>query len=837
MAVAKKSFVGLLQRRVYFGIFVDTEVKPIEIGVYFFEITLIVEVTAMDRKSVLSLLMAGVMFSAYAENERKSLFNEGWKFYLTDSVTVDRSAGDIPDSLWQDVRLPHDWSILLPFDRNAPSGNDGGYLPGGTAWYHTDLNLKQVPTDRKLKLYFEGIYERSEIYVNDKLAGGHPYGYTSFFVDITPFLKKGDNRIAVKVDNSGQKNSRWYTGSGIYRNVWLLDIPEVHIADWGVSINTPDITTADITVTAENSSGKPRNVQIIAEIDGISKTVAKKLNPGESGDASLSLSVPDARPWSPETPNLYTAKISVMENGKLIDSIEQPFGFRTISYSAADGFSLNGKKMILNGGCVHHDNGVIGAAAYDRAEYRKAELLKSAGFNAVRTSHNTPSETFLNACDEVGLLVIDEALDGWRDEKVNHDYHLLFDEWAAVDVAAMVKRDRNHPSVFCWSIGNEIIERKKPQAVKDAAMLVGVCREIDPTRPVTQALAAWDSDWEIYDPLAAEHDIVGYNYMIHKAESDHERVPGRVMMQTESFPGNVWGSYRAVKDHPYVIGDFVWTAIDYTGESGIGRWYYDGDLAGEHYHQPLYPWHAAYCGDMDMIGHRKPISHYRSMLWNEDGEKLFIAVKEPDGYYGKIRTTSWSTWPTFESWNWAGHEGKPIEVEVYSRYPKVRLYLDGKLLGEKESDKMKATFTVDYAPGKLTAEGVDGGKVMEIVSLETAGEVAGVRLMPDRNKISADGQDLSFIMIELVDKEGHVVPMADNQLTVTVNGPVTLAGFGNADIKDIDPYYDNTHRAWKGRAIAVVRNDGKSGKAEVTVSAKTADGKDIAGTAVLDNVR
>lgn len=773
--------------------------------------------------SAASLLMASVLITS--ASGRKTLFNDGWQFHLTDSLTVGMPVGAIADSLWQDIRLPHDWSVTLPFDRNAAPGNDGGYLPAGTAWYKTDLNLKKLPSDRRIELYFEGVYEKSEVYVNGKLAGGHPYGYTSFFVDLTPFLKKGENEIVVKADNSNQKNCRWYSGSGIYRNVWLMETPAIRIANHGVGIQTPDLNTAEIYVKVENGSDKARLLNVTAEVAGVRRTKSVEVEPKTEGTVSIPLSVPNAKSWSPQTPDLYYALVSIDENGDTIDSVAQCFGFRTLSWSATDGFRLNGEQILLNGGCVHHDNGILGAAAYDRAERRKAEMLKEAGFNAVRTSHNIPSEAFLNACDEIGLLVIDEAFDGWRDAKNSHDYHLLFDEWAAKDVAAMVMRDRNHPSIICWSIGNEIIERKKPQAVKDAAMLAGVSRSIDPARPVTQALAAWDPDWEIYDPLAAEHDIVGYNYMIHKAEGDNDRVPSRVMMQTESYPKDAWSNYRMAKEHPYVIGDFVWTAIDYIGESGIGRWYYEGEVEGEHYHRPLYPWHAAYCGDIDLTGLRKPISHYRSMLWNEEGEKLYIAVREPDGYNGRIKTTLWGTWPTFESWNWDGHEGKPIEVEVYSRYPKVRLYQNGNLVEEKDVNEMKATFTVDYAPGKIVAEGIDTGKVMETVSLETAGAVSDLRLKADRYEINADGRDLAFITIECIDSEGRLVPTADNFLTVTTDGHLSLLGLGNADIKDENPYFDNTHRAWKGRALAVVRNDGETGTSTIKVSAKTKNGE------------
>lgn len=790
----------------------------------------------MYKKIIIATFMLMVIVpSCMSKNGRKQLLNNNWQFVLADNTGNETDYTRIADNRWQRVTLPHDWSILQPFMRDATPGNDGGYLPGGLGWYRTYINVDK-PTDGRLRrLYFEGVYERSEVYVNGNCAGGHPYGYTSFFVNITPYLRKGRNEIIVKADNSQQKNCRWYSGSGIYRNVWLIETPDLHIADWGVQITTPTLTTAQVATTIDNGGSRERRVNVVVEIAGHKQTKEIVVPAGEKTTVKQTLTVDEAKTWSPEEPNMYCAKITLSENGKITDTMEQPFGFRTVSWSAEKGLQLNGRQIVLNGGCVHHDNGILGAAAFDRAERRKAEMLKKAGFNAVRTSHNLPSETFLNACDEIGLLVIDEAFDGWRDKKNDHDYHLLFDEWAERDAEAMVMRDRNHPSIFCWSIGNEIIERKKPQAVKDAAMLAAVCHRTDPTRPVTQALAAWDKDWEIYDPLAAEHDIAGYNYMIHKAEGDHERVPERVMMQTESYPKDAWKNYKMVKDHEYVIGDFVWTAIDYIGESGIGRWYYEGDVPGEHYHRPLYPWHAAYCGDIDLTGLRKPISHYRSMLWNADGEHLYMAVREPDGYNGKIKTTLWGTWPTFESWNWSGHEGKDIDVEVYSHYPAVRLYLNGKLIGEKQVEEMKATFRLPYSSGTLRAEGIEKGSVKETVTLATAGEVAAVRLSADRTVIAADGQDLSFVTIELIDKEGHTVPMADNSLEVSVNGASKLVALGNGDIKDCDPYYDAMHKAWKGRALAVVRNTGKAGKAVVSVKATTTDGKTICESLIIKN--
>ncbi len=707
---------------------------------------------------------------------RKQLFDSGWQFALNDSTR------------WRPVDLPHDWSVEGSFDKEAPAGNDGAYLPTGKGWYRKSFTLDKAIQNQRLRLYFEGVYMNAEVYVNGSKAGGHPYGYSSFFVDITPYVKTGKNEVEVRVDNAQQKNCRWYSGSGIYRHVWLLTTPRQYIDEWSVSVTTPDIHTVDI------------KAEVVTE-DGGRKPVSKRL------------SVENPHLWTPDDPYLYTTTI---EAGG--DVLPVTYGIRTVTFSADKGLLLNGKPIVLNGGCVHHDNGILGAAAFDAAEYRKVRLLKEAGFNAVRTSHNVPSEAFLRACDELGLLVIDEAFDGWREKKNTHDYATLIDQWWQEDLKAMVLRDRNHPSIFCWSIGNEVIERKKIEVVKTAHQMATLCRQLDEQqRPVTSALAAWDNDWDIYDPLAAEHDIVGYNYMIHKAEGDHQRVPERVMMQTESYPRDVYKNYRMTMDHTYIIGDFVWTAIDYLGESGIGRWYYQGEVGGEHWTQPLYPWHAAYCGDIDLTGLRKPVSHRRSMLWNANGEHLYMAVREPDGYRGEVKTTMWGTWPTFESWNWAGHEGKPIDVEVYAHYPKVRLTLNGQVVAEQAVTDGQATFTLPYQPGTLKAEGLDGQDVKESVSLTTAGEPVAMRLTADHQPLKADGQDLAFVTVELVDANGMVNPTAANRLKASVSGPATIVAFGNADIKDCDPYTDSQHQAWKGRALLVLRSTGKKGKVTVSI--------------------
>ena len=721
-----------------------------------------------------ALLMAATTLGADKGIIRKRLFDADWQFSKNSTT-------------WRTVNLPHDWSIEGDFDKDALAGHDGAYLPTGKGWYSKKFKVESLKLkEQKLRLYFEGVYMNAEVYVNGQKAGGHPYGYSSFFVDITPYAKIGQNEVEVRVDNSQQKNCRWYSGSGIYRHVWLLTTGKRYIDEWSVNVATPDIHTVEI------------KAEVVME-DGTRKPIEKTIH------------VENPHLWSPEDPYLYHTTIEA--DG---DVVPVTYGIRTIEYSAEKGLLLNGKPIVLNGGCVHHDNGILGASAFDAAEYRRVRLLKEAGFNAIRTSHNPPSETFLRACDELGLLVIDEAFDGWRDKKNTYDYSTLIDKWWQEDIKAMVLRDRNHPSVLCWSTGNEVIERKKIEVVKTAHNLNTLCRQLDPQkRPVTSALCAWDPEWDIYDPLAAEHDIVGYNYMIHKSQSDHERVPTRVMVQTESYSRDTWRNYRKVQDEPWVIGDFVWTAIDYLGESGIGRWYYEGEPAKEPWEAPMFPNHAAYCGDIDLIGQRKPISHYRSMLYNKEGEQLYMAVREPDGYYGKIHTTMWSVWPTYESWTWPGHEGKNIDVEVYSHEPKVRLYLNDQLIGEKEVAQGMATFTLPYQPGTLRAEGGE-----KKVSLKTAGEAKTIRLTADRTTLKADGQDLAFITVELTDANGIVNLTANNELTASVSGSATLIGFGNADIKDCDRYTDSTHKAWKGRALLVVRSTGKKGKATITVQGK-----------------
>lgn len=764
--------------------------------------------------------------------QRETNFNFGWKFQLGD--TADASRPDFDDSAWRSLDLPHDWSIEGTPEADNPMGNDGGYYPAGIGWYRKTFDFAPDAGRPETALYFEGVYMNARVFVNGNDLGGRPYGYSSFFLDITPHLKAGRNVIAVRVDNSGQKNCRWYTGSGIYRNVKLVRTPKVHFEPWGVVVRAkaddPLNASAEVETTVANHSDKEQLVTLEGQVQSLGSTervagfsIQTRLEAGETRTVRIpKLSLGKAELWSPESPALYQLTCSVSSDGGT-DRTEETFGVRKVEYSARHGLVLNGQPVELNGACVHHDNGPIGAAAYRDAEWRKARQLKEAGFNAVRTSHNPPSEDFLDACDHIGLLVIDESFDGWRTAKNTHDYATLFDRWWTKDIESMVMRDRNHPSIFCWSIGNEIIERKSPEAVLTAYALAGHVRKLDPTRPVTSALAAWDSDWEIYDPLAAAHDIVGYNYMMHKGPSDHERVPDRIMMQTESYPREAFNNWARVNDYPYIIGDFVWTGIDYLGESGIGRYYYTGETEGEHWQRPHFPWHGAWCGDIDLTGWRKPISYYREMLHFPGRNKLYLSVKEPSGYYGEIHETQWSVWPTWESWNWPGHEGKSIDVEIYSRYPAVRLYLNGKLVAEKPTTReqeFKAVIPVPYAPGTLRVAGVENGREVESRTLETAGKAARIRLSADRTTMAADGQSLTYVNVEITDKSGRPMPIADNLLQFELEGPATLLATCSGDLKDCVPYTSPERKAWKGRAMAVVKSGKTPGEVTLTVKGK-----------------
>ena len=783
------------------------------------------------KQIVLVFMLVVGSFSGYAQNgvERKQLFDYDWKFFLGDAP--DAKSNNFNDESWRKLDLPHDWGIEGKVNPKNPTGGGGGYFPAGIGWYRKTFQASDAWKTNKIAIYFEGVYMNSEVFINGKSLGVYPYGYSSFSYDLTPYLHFGkENVIAVRVDNSQQINSRWYSGSGIYRHVWMMLTNPIHVAHWGAAISTPVVSAKKATVLVKtkvkNETSSTQSILV--------KTILWNKNSKSVGNGQLKVELPAnsekeitqtiniSNPllWTPETPDLYQAQIQILKEKKILDDTKTNFGIRSIRFTAENGFQLNGKTVKINGGCVHHDNGCLGSAAFDRAEERKIELLKAGGFNAVRTSHNPPSEAFLNACDRLGLLVMDESFDCWKIGKNNNDYSKYFNEWWQRDLETMVLRDRNHPSIIMWSIGNEIPERGDHSAIETAKMLAGAIKKIDTARPITSAIVDNGKDWSKFDTLMAVHDVAGYNYHLWSALSDHQRVSSRIIVQTESYPKDAFTNWKLVQDNKYVIGDFVWTALDYLGESGIGRWYYSGDVPGEHWEHDFFPYHGAYCGDIDLIGWRKPISHYRSMLYN-NSEKLYMAVREPAPEPLEIKETWWSVWPTWESWTWPDFEGKTVQVEVYSKYPKVRLYMNNKLIGEQATTReqqFKATFAVPYSSGQLKAVGLDNGKEMESTMLKTSGDAAKIKLIADRKEILANGQDLSYITVEITDKDGIVQPNAANRIHFKIDGPGIIAGVDNADMKDTDPYTGNTRKAWKGRALVVIKSTHDTGNIKLTVT-------------------
>ena len=761
----------------------------------------------------MTMMLAIAVVTASAQT-KSQLFDFGWQF--THNGTT------------QTVDLPHDWDIFEgPNSGQGTTGTGGGWFEAGKGEYRKEFRVESLELrDKLVKLHFEGVYQKAEVYVNGQRAGQHHYGYTPFTVDVTPYInkdKKQANEVVVKVDNSQQPNCRWYSGSGIYRHVWLETMPALHIAENGVFVTTPEVSAdkarVQVDVTVQNESQTDRNATVV--VGSAQLMVAVKA--GESKTVTTTLFVNNPRLWSPESPTLYEAKVELKEAGNVIDNATARYGIRSFSFDAENGFVLNGQKVLINGACVHHDDGVLGARAFDDAEIRKVRQMKEAGFNLIRTSHNPTTRAFLDACDSIGMLVIDEAFDGWRTQKNPYDYSTVIDSCFRQDIHAMVLRDRNHPSVISWSIGNEVIERKDIRVVYTARQMKKAIHELDTTRPVTEALCAWDRDWEIYDPHAEVLDVAGYNYMIFKHASDHERDPKRVIWQTESYPRDAFRNWAVSYDFPYVVGDIVWTGLDYLGESGIGRNYYKGEREGESWIEGGQPeWHGAPCGDVDITGWRKPISHYREMLWNltpnpsPKGEgSIYLCAKEPNGYHGEIKTTMWSVWPTWESWTWPSWEGKPVEVEVYTHQPEVKLYLNDQLIGTKQVSRdteFKAVFSVPYKAGTLRAEA--GG---ESVTMKTAGEPARLRLTPDRTVMTADGQSLTFVTVEVLDKQGTLVPEAAIDCEATVKGAGKLLAFASADLKDTEPYTSSHVKTWKGRALLVVRSTQKGGSVNVSI--------------------
>jgi beta-galactosidase len=757
------------------------------------------------------------------------LFNTAWKFFPGDINGAENAKFN--DDSWRSLDLPHDWSIEdipgtdSPLDSTATGGISTGYFKGGTGWYRKEFQVPKALKNKRLCVQFDGVYMDADIWINGRHLGNHPYGYTSFWYDITDktlFGKK--NLIAVRVRNEG-KNSRWYTGSGIYRHVWLKVTEPVHFAQWGTVITTPEIIEdrAKVVVSSEilNESTQKSELEVITAIcNEKGEEVARATQnvtaePGDTVSVTQELEIKSPGLWEPDSPVLYKSVTEIRQGrSAILDRIENQFGIRSIKFTT-EGFFLNGKRILLKGGCMHHDNGPLGAAAYDRAEERRVELMKASGFNSIRCAHNPPSQAFLAACDKLGIMVIDEAFDMWKNEKNSEDYHRFFDEWWKEDISSMVKRDRNHPSVIMWSIGNEIPERGEPGGAVTAKILTDYIKQLDPSRPVTSAVNGLDPD---KDPFFATLDIAGYNYSFggdHGKKNifklDHGRVPERIMYCAESYPLNAFGAWMDVLDNPYVVGDFVWTGFDYLGEASIG-W------LGYPHEGSFYPWNHAYCGDIDICGFKRPQSYYRDVLWNT-GQKLSVFVQPPEPSFtenpARIYWSKWHWQDVVANWNWKGHENEPLNVEVYCAYEKVELFLNGNSMGSKKTNRGTewiARWKVPYQPGILKAIAWSSTGKADSCELNTAGEPETIHLTADRQGIKANNQDLSYVTVELHDGNGFRNALAENRVQFDIGGPGTIVAVANSNPMSTESYRQPHRKAYQGRCLVVINSPDEPGE-------------------------
>ena len=773
-------------------------------------------------------------------NNRNLPFDSGWKF-LRDSVAGAENPS-FDDSGWRTLDLPHDWSIenfadsdnedhIGPFTKTSEGGVSTGHVKGGTGWYRKHFTADDSYKMKNVSVCFDGVYMITTVWVNGKKAGDHFYGYTPFSFDISGLLNAGsDNVIAVKVMNPG-KNSRWYSGSGMYRHVWLTITNPLRVAENGLYVTTnllsKDIAEIRLSVKLKNSGHENSEGKLVTFISDTDDRVINKteksieINPDGTLSVEQSLKITQPSLWSVDNPHLYRATAQVVVKGEIIDSYSVQFGVRTLDFSAGKGFRLNDIPLELKGACMHHDNGLLGSAAFDRAEERRIEIMKANGYNAIRTSHNPPSKQFLDACDRLGMLVIDEAFDMWEHPKNPSDYSNYFkDNWKN-DLQSMILRDRNHPSVIAWSIGNEIYERADTSGQRIAGQLVRVVKSLDNSRPVTAAICFfWDhpgTDWSASAKAFASLDVAGYNYMWREYENDHKKYPDRIMAGTESFPMEAFENWQQVEKDSWVIGDFVWTGMDYLGESGIGHMYYDKKDTS---FSMQWPWYNSWCGDIDITGQKKAQSYFRDVVWGRSNLEMAVHAPLPSGK--KEGISMWG-WPSgYQSWTWPGEEGDTLQISVYSRCQEVRLKLNGKVIGQKQtSDKTRLTaeFTVPYSPGELKAIGIINGKEVATKVFKTAGKPSHLILTADRTHINADRNDLAYVSVEIRDKDENLIPNTDITVKFIVSGEGELLASGNAAPNDMHSFRKPECKTFNGKCLAIIRPYSKAGSIKVNAEA------------------
>ncbi|MGN6196777.1 MAG: beta-galactosidase GalB [Ginsengibacter sp.] len=770
---------------------------------------------------------------------RKADFDNSWKFNL-DSVN-NYSEQNINDNNWRTLNLPHDWSIEGKFSKDNPATPAGGALPGGIGWYRKTFTIPVSEKGKSFYIRFDGVYKNSEVWINGKPLGMRPNGYITFQYDLTPYLKYGNekNVIAVKVDNSKQPNSRWYSGSGIFRNVWLITVNKLHVDQWGTFITTPKVTenaaTVNVVTQIKNENSSQKDVVLktmIYNADGkeiLSKTSDATIPFEKNNEVTQSFDISNPKLWSLDHPYLYKAVSQVILNGKVVDSYDTKFGIRTFYFDVDKGFFLNGKPVKILGVCDHHDLGALGSAINTRAIERQLKMLKAMGVNGIRTSHNPPAPELLDLADKIGFIVMDEAFDMWKRAKTEYDYHLDWDKWHKRDLEDQVLRDRNHPSVFIWSVGNEIPEQwgeKGDTSGRNIAReLVGIVKSLDTTREIVTANNGPSKGNNLIESGA--FDLIGVNYHHQMWEKFHDIWPGKKMIVTESTsaletrgyyellpfdsirrwpkgdnehfrnPNGTWDvsaydnvstpwgstheeSVKALLKSDHVSGMYIWTGFDYLGEPTPYSW----------------PARSSYFGIIDLAGFPKDVYYmYQSVF--TDKPVLHI----------------------LPHWNWK--KGDTVDViAYYNNADEVELFLNNKSLGvrKKTGDDLHVKWTVPFEPGTLKAVSRKNGKTVLTDIRKTAGAPAKIILKADRNKIDADEKDLSFITATIVDKNGVVVPRADNEIHFKISGTGFIAGVDNGSETSHESFKGNEHAAFNGLALAILQSNGKKGTITLTAT-------------------
>lgn len=769
-----------------------------------------------------------------SSNNRIEKFTQDWKFTLGDSAVFNQP--DYNDAHWRTLNVPHDWSIEGAFSKDNPATVGGGALPGGIGWYRKTFTIPASQQGKLVFIDFDGVYWNSEVWINGHYLGKRPNGYISFRYDMTPYVKFGDkNVIAVKVDNSQQPNSRWYSGSGIYRNVWLVYNNKTRVDHWGTFITTPEINDKGAKVavktTVINSDKEDQNITLQTSIyDAAGKEIAQTskellIPQNQTVIVGQNLSVSNPTLWSIENPYLYKAVSKVLNGNKILDVYETPFGIRSFHFDAEKGFSLNGKPLKIQGVCNHHDLGCLGAAINSRAIERQLEILKKMGVNAIRTSHNPPAPELLDLCDKMGFIVMDEAFDMWKEKKIEYGYSLYYDEWHQRDLQDMILRDRNHPSIMIWSIGNEIIEQWDSTGIPMAQELASIIKKLDTTRPITAGMNPPNE----YNNLVKSDalDLIGYNYDHKNYEAFPKNFPGKIFISTEAASAlasrghydmpsdsirrwpirwdlpfkegnpdhsvsaydNVsapWGStheetWKIIKKHDFLSGLFIWTGFDYLGEPTPYEW----------------PSRSSYFGIVDLAGFPK------------------------DAYY--LYQSEWTKEPVlhiFPHWNW--QPGQTIDVWAYTNCDEVELFLNGKSLGtkRKQGEDLHLMWRLNFEPGTLKAIGRKDGKEILTQEIKTAGAPAKIILQADRSTIKSDGEDLSFVTVRIEDADGNLVPNADNLVHFKIEGEGFIAGVDNGDQTSMESFKANQRKAFNGLCLAVVQSSGKAGNIILTASSE-----------------